>query len=163
SWVALDRISVDLQVAVVVSEDGRFWRHGGVDPWGLARAAWLDARARRFAYGGSTLTMQLVRLVEPHPRGLVAKANEALLAARLAHILALMERAGAITAAERALAERTPLVLRRERPDFRAPHFVDHVLRRLGGARPGGGTNAGSDVPTADAGGGATVHTTLDW
>ena len=52
--------------AVIESEDHGFWDHRGVDGRGVVRAAWLDLRAGRAAYGGSTLTMQLARL-DLHP------------------------------------------------------------------------------------------------
>jgi penicillin-binding protein 1A len=42
--------------ALVAVEDHRFYQHGGVDPWALARAA-----AGGFAEGGSTLTQQLAK------------------------------------------------------------------------------------------------------
>jgi monofunctional biosynthetic peptidoglycan transglycosylase len=54
SWVPLERISPQLIRAVVLSEDGRFCRHGGVD-WGAIREAIAHDR------GGSTITMQVVK------------------------------------------------------------------------------------------------------
>lgn len=63
----------DLLVAV---EDRRFWWHPGVDPLALARAAWQWARAGRIVSGGSTLSMQAARLLEPRPRTLRAKLIE---------------------------------------------------------------------------------------
>ena len=42
----------------------------------LARAAWTSWRAGRFVSGGSTLTMQAVRLLEPRPRTIAAKIDE---------------------------------------------------------------------------------------
>lgn len=57
-------------------EDKRFFAHPGVDPLALARAAWQLARHRRIVSGGSTLTMQVVRLLEPRPRTLRSKLIE---------------------------------------------------------------------------------------
>ncbi|WP_454917451.1 penicillin-binding protein 1C [Xanthobacter sediminis] len=55
-------------------EDKRFSDHGGIDPVALARAAWQGLGARRVVSGGSTLTMQVARLLEPpRPRTLGAK------------------------------------------------------------------------------------------
>ena len=45
-------------------EDKRFYAHPGVDIGSLARAAWQLARHRRIISGGSTLTMQVARLLE---------------------------------------------------------------------------------------------------
>ena len=48
-------------------EDKRFFSHRGVDPLALARAAWQALRNGRIVSGGSTLTMQVARLLEPRP------------------------------------------------------------------------------------------------
>lgn len=52
---------------LITYEDKRFYEHGGVDPWALARAAWQALTAGRIVSGGSTLTMQVARLLEPRP------------------------------------------------------------------------------------------------
>lgn len=73
-----------LAQALIRFEDKRFYRHPGVDPLALARALKLNWRAQRGVSGGSTLTMQLVRLSRGNPpRTLGEKAVEALLALRL--------------------------------------------------------------------------------
>ena len=46
-------------------EDRRFEAHGGVDPLALARAGWQMLAHGRVVSGGSTLSMQVARLVEP--------------------------------------------------------------------------------------------------
>lgn len=71
---------VDLLVA---AEDRRFRHHLGVDPLALGRAALQWARAGRVVSGGSTLTMQAARLLEPRPRTLRSKAIEILRALQL--------------------------------------------------------------------------------
>ncbi|EAQ01664.1 penicillin-binding protein 1C [Pseudooceanicola batsensis HTCC2597] len=50
-------------------EDRRFRDHGGVDPRALLRAAWQSVRAGRIVSGGSTLTMQVARLLEDSGTG----------------------------------------------------------------------------------------------
>ncbi|MCS6877699.1 MAG: penicillin-binding protein 1C [Geminicoccaceae bacterium] len=57
-------------------EDRRFFSHPGVDPLALARALYQALRHGRIVSGGSTLTMQLARLLEPRPRTLSAKLLE---------------------------------------------------------------------------------------
>ncbi|MEI7600641.1 MAG: penicillin-binding protein 1C [Aestuariivirga sp.] len=52
---------------LIAYEDKRFYAHAGVDPWALLRAAWQAATHARVVSGGSTLTMQVARLLEPHP------------------------------------------------------------------------------------------------
>ncbi len=61
---------------LIAYEDKRFDSHVGVDPLALARAAWQWLAAGRIVSGGSTLTMQVARLLEPRPRTLAAKAIE---------------------------------------------------------------------------------------
>lgn len=82
-WTRLADLPAIAVSAVVESEDEQFWRHRGVDGAGLVRAAWLDLRGGRF--GGSTLTMQLARMLisQGKPRTLSAKLREALLALRI--------------------------------------------------------------------------------
>lgn len=78
-----DGVSPHLVHAVLAAEDRRFFRHPGVDPLALARAAWQDIRARRIVSGGSTLSMQLARLLDPRPRTVRAKLAQIALAVRL--------------------------------------------------------------------------------
>lgn len=61
---------------LVAAEDRRFRDHWGVDPVALARAAGQWVRAGRVVSGGSTLTMQAARLLEPRPRTLRSKLIE---------------------------------------------------------------------------------------
>lgn len=64
--LAVDPARVDLgYVAMLLAyEDHRFYAHRGVDPWALARAGFLSVRYGRRVAGGSTLTMQVARLLE---------------------------------------------------------------------------------------------------
>lgn len=68
---------------LIAAEDRRFRYHPGVDPLALARAALQWVRAGRVVSGGSTLTMQAARLLEPRPRTLRSKAIEILRALQL--------------------------------------------------------------------------------
>jgi penicillin-binding protein 1C len=84
-WVSLDSLPPAAVAAIVASEDERFYQHHGVDPRGVVRALWLNVAGGRVAYGGSTITMQLVRMVHHAgaPRTLGHKIEEAVLALRL--------------------------------------------------------------------------------
>jgi penicillin-binding protein 1C len=84
-WVALDRVPALAVATLLVSEDDRFYEHGGVDLGGIGRAAWLNARERRVGYGGSTITMQLVWMLHSRgePRTLRNKIGESVLAMRV--------------------------------------------------------------------------------
>ncbi|HWV97592.1 MAG TPA: penicillin-binding protein 1C [Xanthobacteraceae bacterium] len=58
-------------------EDQRFYTHGGVDPWALGRAAFQLVTRGHIVSGGSTITMQLARLMEPRQRrSLYAKLHQ---------------------------------------------------------------------------------------
>jgi penicillin-binding protein 1A len=52
-----------LPVAFMAMEDRRFYRHHGVDFIGLARAAYVDLKARRVVAGGSSISQQTAKLV----------------------------------------------------------------------------------------------------
>ena len=62
-WLTLADISPALREAIVLSEDRRFWAHGGVDWRALAAGAWATAWNAR-TRGASTLTMQLAGLLD---------------------------------------------------------------------------------------------------
>jgi penicillin-binding protein 1C len=64
-------------------EDQRFAQHYGVDGLALIRAAFQLARAHRIVSGGSTLTMQVARLLEPHGHGIAGKALQIIRALQL--------------------------------------------------------------------------------
>ena len=69
--------------ALVASEDGEFWNHCGVRPLSALRAAVQNVTSFRRVSGASTLTMQAVRLIHPHPKTLCWKAVEAIQAMKL--------------------------------------------------------------------------------
>jgi penicillin-binding protein 1C len=67
AWTSLADISPTLQATVIASEDRRFYRHGGIDSQALlgAVARGLVGKPLR---GASTITMQLVTLIDPELR-----------------------------------------------------------------------------------------------
>jgi monofunctional biosynthetic peptidoglycan transglycosylase len=79
-WVPLDAISPHLTYAVIMSEDGQFCRHDGID-WGELNAVIDDALAGEETRGASTITMQSVKnLFLWQGRSFIRKAIEAPLA-----------------------------------------------------------------------------------
>lgn len=72
----LDEIDPEFQRRLIAIEDARFWWHPGVDPIALSRASVSYARQGRVTQGGSTITMQLARLLEPRPRTIGSKLLE---------------------------------------------------------------------------------------
>ncbi|MBI3447634.1 MAG: PBP1A family penicillin-binding protein [Acidobacteria bacterium] len=59
--VSYDEIPPVLRNAIVAVEDANFFKHVGVDPWGIARAVIKDVVTMRRSEGASTLTQQLTR------------------------------------------------------------------------------------------------------
>ena len=90
-----DTVPERYATALVQFEDRAFWWHPGVNPVALVRAAADNIRAGHVVSGGSTLTMQVIRLSRQKERTLWQKAIEAVQATRLElryskkHILAL--------------------------------------------------------------------------
>ena len=66
-----------LKETLLLVEDRNFYRHPGFDWRGIARAAWVNLRARRVVQGGSTLTQQLVKsYFLDNRRSLIRKLRE---------------------------------------------------------------------------------------
>lgn len=83
-YVPLEEITVDLRQAIIAIEDARFYRHFGLDPIGIIRAALVNLRAGRTVQGASTITQQLAKnLFLTTERTLARKAEEAMLALML--------------------------------------------------------------------------------
>src|SRR5438309_475258 len=86
-WIPLAELDPKILQAFLAVEDHRFYAHHGVDVRGLARAVRDNVRAGHVVSGGSTLTMQLVRLLRGTPRTLPGKLGQMLWAWRLdAHL-----------------------------------------------------------------------------
>ncbi|WP_447864026.1 peptidoglycan glycosyltransferase PbpC [Kluyvera sichuanensis] len=66
--VTIEEVSPRYLDALIQYEDRWFWDHPGVNPFSIVRAAWQDVTSGRVVSGGSTLTMQVARLLDPHPR-----------------------------------------------------------------------------------------------
>ena len=63
NFTPLDSISPLLQMSVMQSEDGAFFYHRGFLPDAMREALIHDLEVRKFARGGSTISMQLVKNV----------------------------------------------------------------------------------------------------
>ncbi|MFY9885190.1 MAG: penicillin-binding protein 1C [Candidatus Cybelea sp.] len=90
--VSLDAVSPDFLQAIVAAEDARFWHHGAVDVFALGRAARDLAIYGEAKSGGSTIEMQLARLLSREAQAdtsgisaqLRAKVSQIWLAERIA-------------------------------------------------------------------------------
>lgn len=70
--------------ALITYEDKRFYHHPGVDPLAMIRALRQDVAARSVVSGGSTLSMQVIRMSRKgRPRTMWEKCIEVILATRL--------------------------------------------------------------------------------
>jgi penicillin-binding protein 1C len=72
----LERLDPEFVRALVRVEDKRFYQHRGTDWLGMIRAATSSIGAGRVVSGGSTITMQTARLLEPRPRAIRSKLIE---------------------------------------------------------------------------------------
>ncbi len=73
----LDRIDPHFVDMLIAYEDQRFFEHPGVDPLALLRAAGQLVTSGHIVSGGSTLSMQLARLIEPREeRSISAKLRQ---------------------------------------------------------------------------------------
>lgn len=79
--IPLSEMGKWLPLVAVGVEDGRFYRHPGIDPLALLRATVQNIAARRVVSGASTITSQLIRLSiserEPSERGPAVPARRA--------------------------------------------------------------------------------------
>jgi penicillin-binding protein 1C len=82
-----DELPARLVQATLAAEDARFFRHAGLDPLALLRAALHDLRTLSLREGGSTITQQVAKLLIDRPRSLGGKLREVALALRLEHRL----------------------------------------------------------------------------
>ena len=96
--IAPGKITDTVKHAILAAEDDGFYQHPGIDPLGIARAAWTDLVQHATVQGGSTITQQVVKNVYAGtystdadgvvtytvpPRSIGQKVREALLAVKL--------------------------------------------------------------------------------
>jgi penicillin-binding protein 1C len=81
--VSPDEVSPFYLEALLGYEDRWYWRHGGVNPLALGRAALQAVWHGEMVSGGSTLTMQVARLIEPIPHSAGGKLRQLLRAVQL--------------------------------------------------------------------------------
>jgi len=78
-----DNVPPKVETCLLEFEDRHFYRHWGVNPLSLGRAFRQNLTERRVVSGGSTLTMQTIRLSRRKSRTLWEKVWECVLATRL--------------------------------------------------------------------------------
>jgi hypothetical protein len=80
-FTVYEELAPSLINTIILTEDWNFYRHKGVDPHGFGFAIATNIAERKFARGGSTLTMQLVRnLFLNHSKSISRKVEEIIIA-----------------------------------------------------------------------------------
>jgi len=88
TFVPYDKIPPIVVDAFIAAEDNNFWKHGGVDYFGMARAFFANLRAGHTKEGASTITQQVVKnFLLTNERTFKRKIQEIILARRLEHSL----------------------------------------------------------------------------
>ncbi len=83
-WVPYSKISPYLIKAVLIAEDDKFWNHEGFDYKAIQKAIEKDLKAKKFKFGGSTITQQLARNLFLSPeKSLTRKISEAVITWRM--------------------------------------------------------------------------------
>jgi penicillin-binding protein 1C len=78
-----DSIPEKYKICLIQYEDHHFYRHPGVNPLAIARAVKQNLQVKRVVSGGSTITMQTIRLMRQNKRTYFEKLIEIILATRL--------------------------------------------------------------------------------
>jgi monofunctional biosynthetic peptidoglycan transglycosylase len=87
-WVPYSKISPYLIKAVLIAEDDKFWNHEGFDSEAIQKAIEKDLKAKKFKFGGSTITQQLARNLFLSPeKTMIRKFSEAVITWRMEKVL----------------------------------------------------------------------------
>ena len=78
-----DNIPEKVATCLIEFEDRQFYHHWGVNPLAIGRAVVQNLKHKRIVSGGSTLTMQTIRLARNKPRTFKEKLIEMVWATRL--------------------------------------------------------------------------------
>ncbi len=79
----LNEVSPDLIKAIIAKEDSWFYWHYGVNPVSVIRALFSNIKSGHVVSGASTISMQVIRILEPGERNYLNKFEEMLRAIQL--------------------------------------------------------------------------------
>ncbi len=83
-WLSFDEISPWLVKTAIFREDRYFYKHFGVNPFSLLRAGIVNLKNRKFLLGGSTISMQVAKIMEGRRgKNILKKLKEIFLAIKL--------------------------------------------------------------------------------
>jgi len=74
--IKLEEVSPLYVQSLIEYEDKNFWWHPGINPLSLMRAAYQWLSSGHIVSGGSTLTMQVARILDPTPRTVTGKLKQ---------------------------------------------------------------------------------------
>jgi len=77
------KIPKKIKYTIIFSEDKRFYFHFGFDPISIIRALYINIKNKKILQGGSTITMQTIRILDPKPRKIFYKIKEIIQAIKL--------------------------------------------------------------------------------
>jgi len=81
--IKLSEVSPLYIEALIQYEDRWFWSHPGINPFSITRALLQNLSNNRIVSGGSTLTMQVARLISPHSKSILGKIKQIAIALQL--------------------------------------------------------------------------------
>lgn len=81
--INLKKVSPLYIQALIHYEDRWFWQHPGINPFSILRAFFQNIGNNKIVSGGSTLTMQVARLISPHSRSISGKLKQIAIALQL--------------------------------------------------------------------------------
>lgn len=88
TWVPLSQISRPMRLAVIVSEDSKFWQHDGFDFEAIQNAFEENFKSGSFKYGASTISQQVVKNIYLSPtKNPLRKIKEAILTYRMEQVV----------------------------------------------------------------------------
>ncbi|MEF3255147.1 MAG: monofunctional biosynthetic peptidoglycan transglycosylase [Deferribacterales bacterium] len=88
TWVPLSQISRPMRLAVIVSEDSKFWQHDGFDYEAIKNAFEENFKSGRFKYGASTISQQVAKNLYLTPtKNPLRKIKEAIITHRIEQTL----------------------------------------------------------------------------
>jgi penicillin-binding protein 1A len=91
-FVSYNKIPKHIKDAFLAAEDAEFFKHGGIEFQGIARAFWKNMVHGRLVQGGSTITQQVIKTLILGPeKSALRKLREAILAYKLENYLTKKE------------------------------------------------------------------------
>ena len=78
-----EKVPTKFIACITTFEDKRFFYHPGVDPIAFGRAVMKNIKGKGNTQGGSTISMQVIRIAQQNNRNIWNKIKESILAVRL--------------------------------------------------------------------------------